>query len=256
LENNNHISQEEFEKFERFILGHMADQERMVFEKEVASDKILSQKLEDMKVILEGVEEAAFRNNLDKIHQELELDTSKPAKSKKQDFKKENIQLFPWKPISIAASLLLTIGFFAWLFLLKTDPNEKLFMAYFQADPGLVTAMSSASNYEFDRAMVDYKSANYQEAIARWEKLIQDKPENDTILFFLGSSHLALKKADPAIFYLDAVASNENSNFQKDAIWYLGLAYVLEGKEGRAVEILSKSQNPKAIELLKEIKEK
>jgi tetratricopeptide (TPR) repeat protein len=152
--------------------------------------------------------------------------------------------------------LLLTIGFFAWLFLLKTDPNEKLFMAYFQADPGLVTAMSSASNYEFDRAMVDYKSANYQEAIARWEKLIQDKPENDTILFFLGSSHLALKKADPAIFYLDAVASNENSNFQKDAIWYLGLAYVLEGKEGRAVEILSKSQNPKAIELLKEIKEK
>jgi hypothetical protein len=76
LENNNQISQEEFEKFERYILGHMGAQERIAFENTIASDKMLTQKLEDMKVILEGVEEAAFRNNLDEIHQKLQKDKS------------------------------------------------------------------------------------------------------------------------------------------------------------------------------------
>jgi predicted Zn-dependent protease len=87
-------------------------------------------------------------------------------------------------------------------------------------------------------------------------KLIQDKPENDTLQFFLGASHLALKKADPAISYFDAVARNENSNFQKDAIWYLGLTYILVGKDDSAVEVLQKSQDPQAVELIKELKEK
>jgi len=66
---------------------------------------------------------------------------------------------------------------------------------------------------------------------------------------------LALKKTDPAIFYFDAVISNENSSFQKDAIWYLGLTYVLEGKKDKAIETLSKSENPNATELLKKIRE-
>jgi len=35
-------------------------------------------------------------------------------------------------------------------------------MSYYKADPGLLTAMSSAISYEFDRGIVDYKSANYQ----------------------------------------------------------------------------------------------
>ncbi|WP_194973451.1 tetratricopeptide repeat protein [Aquiflexum lacus] len=256
MENNYHISQEEFEKFERYILGSMEGKEKTAFEQSIASDKVLTQKMEDMKVILEGVEEAAFRNNLDQIHQELEMETTTSNETNKPADKKEVINLFPLKPLSIAASLLLTVGFFAWLLLFRPDPNERLFMAYYQADPGLVTAMSSASNYEFDRAMVDYKSAKYQDAITRWEKLIQDKPENDTLQFFLGASHLALKKADPAIFYFDAVATNENSNFQNDAIWYLALAYVLEGKEDLAVEVLRQSQDPQAIDLLKELTEK
>uniref|UniRef100_UPI003592F06D tetratricopeptide repeat protein n=1 Tax=Aquiflexum sp. TaxID=1872584 RepID=UPI003592F06D len=253
LENNNYISQEEFEKFERYILGHMETQERIAFENTIALDKVLSQKINDMKVIFEGVEEAAFRNNLNEIHQELEMDTTEFAEPRKSADKVEKIKIFPWKSFSIAASFLLITGFFSWLLLFRPDPNERLFMAYYQADPGLVTAMSSESNYEFDRAMVDYKSANYQEAIARWEKLIQDKPGNDTLQYFLGTSHLALKNTDPAIFYFDAVVVKEESAFYEDARWYLALTYILAGKEGEAKEVLDQSQNPQAIVLLKEL---
>ena len=254
MKNNNHISQEEFEKFERYILGHMEDKERIAFENEIASDKILSQKLEDIKVILEGVEEAAFRNNLDEIHQELQKDSSDPIMPKKPIYK--NVKLIPWKSFSIAASLLFIAGFFAWLLLFKSEPNERLFIAYYQADPGLVTAMSSEVNYEFDRGMVDYKSGNYEDAITRWEKLLQEKTANDTLQYFLGVSNLAIKKPDSAISHLEKVSADETSNFQKDAFWYLGLAYLLKGKEDQAVEVLRKIENPQAIELVKELVEK
>lgn len=234
----------------------MEAQERAEFEKKIVSDKALAQKVEDIKAILEGIEEAAFRKNLDQIHHELERESTASSELGKTLEKGETIKLSLWKFIFIAASLFLAIGVVVWLFLFQSDPSERLFMSYYKADPGLLTAMSSASSYEFDRGMVDYKSANYQEAIDRWEKLIEDKPENDTLQFFLGSSYLALKKTAPAIFYFDAVITNENSNFQKDAIWYLGLTYVLEGKEELAVEVLRQSQDPQAIELLKELTEK
>ena len=39
--------------------------------------------------------------------------------------------------------------------------HQKLFAQFYQEDPGLITAMSSEGQYEFDRAMVDYKSGNY-----------------------------------------------------------------------------------------------
>ncbi|KPQ12966.1 MAG: hypothetical protein HLUCCX10_14450 [Algoriphagus marincola HL-49] len=255
MKNSKPISQEEFEKFESYILGNMEAHEKAEFEKILASDKAFAQKLEEIKVILEGVEEAAFRKNLDRIYQELEAKSPDSNETRKSVDKEKTIKLSPWNFIFIAASLFLAIGVVVWLFLFQSDPSERLFMSYYKADPGLLTAMSSAISYEFDRGMVDYKSANYQEAINRWEKLIEDKPESDTLQFFLGSSYLALKKTDPAIFYFDAVISNENSSFQKDAIWYLGLTYVLEGKKDKAIETLSKSENPNATELLKKIRE-
>jgi tetratricopeptide (TPR) repeat protein len=254
LENNNHISQEEFEKFERYILGHMEEQERIAFENEIATDRILSQKLEDIKVILEGVEEAAFRNNLDEIHQELQKDSSEPTVPKKPIDK--NVKLIPWKTFSIAASLFFMAGFFAWLLLFKSDPNERLFMAYYQADPGLVTAMSSEANYEFDRGMVDYKSGLYPEALQRWELLLEEKPDNDTLNYFVGSAHLAMKETKKAQYYLQKVMQLHEGRFSQDAYWYLALSYLSDGETELAKKTLEKSDHPDKEALLEALQSK
>ncbi|UJP65911.1 tetratricopeptide repeat protein [Mongoliitalea daihaiensis] len=240
------ISQEEFEQIESYILGTLNEQDRELFEVALQSDPILEAKLQEVKGLMEALEEGAFRASLEEFHQEIEPDVG---------IEKSVKSLSPWI-MGAAAAIMLLILAAGWVLYPRESHYEKLFAMYYQEDPGLITAMSSESDYEFDRAMVDYKSGNYQEAISRWESLIQYKPENDTIQYFLGVSHLALKKADPAIFYFDAVATNENSQFQKDAVWYLALAYVLGGKEDRAVEVLRQTQDPQAIELLKELTKK
>ncbi|MFN3997528.1 tetratricopeptide repeat protein [Algoriphagus sp.] len=243
MKNPNYIPQEEFERIEEYILGNVSPEEIDAFESEMKKNADLRQKYLEVKKIISGIEEVALRNNLEIFHQEIDTENQIISPNR-------SINFWPWVA---AAAIALCIATAVWVLYPQQSDARSLFAQYYQEDPGLVTAMSSETNYEFDRAMVDYKSANYKEAIGRWEKLIQVRPENDTIQYFLGASHLALKNADPAITYFEAVANNEISFFQKDAIWYLGLAYILEGKNDQAVEVLEQSQDYRAIELLKEL---
>ncbi|PRY89865.1 tetratricopeptide repeat protein [Mongoliibacter ruber] len=243
MKNPNHIPQEEFERIEQYIFGNISAEESDAFELEMESDNDLRKKYLEVKTIISGLEEAALREDLEIFHKEMEAPTQRITTNR-------SINYWPW---AAAAAIFLCIVAAVWTIYPPTPSHERLFAQFYQEDPGLITAMSSASNYEFDRAMVDYKSGKYEEAIVRWEKLIQNNPENDTLQYFLGASNLALKKADPAIFYLNSFVSKEESAFYEDATWYLALAYLLGGKVDEAINMLNQSQNPQTAKLLKEL---
>src|SRR5690606_26544599 len=167
------------------ILGRLNEEERRRFERELSADKGLKEKYRTVERMLAGLEEVGVRELMEKAHSEMPT----------QRFSKSVRKFVPWTSIAVAASVVMVLLFGLLLWQNSQPENEKLFAAYFEPDPGLVTAMSSESQYEFDRAMVDYKIGEYEEAISRWEKLIQTNPENDTLQYFLGTSHLALQQA-------------------------------------------------------------
>lgn len=140
--------------------------------------------------------------------------------------------------------------------MIRPDANERLFASYYQADPGLVTAMGSSGEYAFDRGMVDYKIGEFAAAIQRWEALLPEKPGNDTLNYFLGTAHLGLKNTTPAKQYLDSVAKQESSPFREDAFWYLALVNILDKDYEAAMLNLHKSNHPKKADLMETIKEK
>ena len=239
------IPQEELERMERHILGRLNEEERRRFEGELSVDKGLREKYRAVERMLAGLEEAGFRELMEVAHSDI------PGQ---QTSTKER-KLIRWHPIAVAASvvMLLLLGLLLWQ---NSQPkNEKLFAAYFEPDPGLITAMSSESQYEFDRAMVDYKIGEYEEAISRWEKLVQNDSQNDTLLYFLGTSHLALQQAGVAVPYLQEVMGDEGSAFKEDARWYLGLAYILSADYVKAKTNLSKSPHPNVQLLIEQIPE-
>ena len=239
------ISQEELERMERHILGRLNEEERRRFERELSADKGLKEKYRTVERMLAGLEEVGVRELMEKAHSEMPT----------QRFSKSVRKFVPWTSIAVAASVVMVLLFGLLLWQNSQPENEKLFAAYFEPDPGLVTAMSSESQYEFDRAMVDYKIGEYEEAISRWEKLIQTNPENDTLQYFLGTSHLALQQAGVAVPYLHEVMGDEGSAFKEDARWYLGLAYILSADYVRAKAILSKSPHPNVQLLIEQIPE-
>ncbi len=226
----------------------MDSKERTSFEEELEESVTLKKQLEEVKSLIHGVEAAVTKEKLNRFHQEIDNDShAKPKASR--------LRHLNFKKYVMAASVALLIGITGFWYSTSKDPNQEFFNEYFIPDPGLPTTMSSNSNYEFYEAMVSYKQAKYSLAISQWNTLLEQKPENDTLNYFLGVAHLASNNEDLAIDLLSKVCQQSNSYFIDDAFYYLGLAQLKAGNVEAAKYNLDKSDHKKAALILSEIKQ-
>ena len=130
--------------------------------------------------------------------------------------------------------------------LLPSDDQEKIFSKYYEpySPVSAVTRSSDAGeNESFARALVSYKSADYQAAAAGFSKAVLEESTSLSARFFLGITQLETGNYERAIEILDRVA-NRQGEYAKEAIWYLGLAYIKTGNKAKAYryfEILASS---------------
>lgn len=240
------LNQEEFELIERFLEEKLEKDQMVLIRKRIESDQDFASLVDEIREMQLGIQRAALAEKLDSFHADLtEQKEFKPIRSIRP--------LWFW---SGAASLFLVMTAGIWWIIGQESPEEKRYQAYFSADPGLVTSMASEGNYEFDRAMVDYKDGNYANAISRWEKLLVEKPKNDTLNYFLGTALLSAKQDRKSVDFLELVAKDSSSGFYSDANWYLGLAYLKLGEKEKAINYLSTSLRPEAEKLISELEMK
>ncbi|MEX2513897.1 MAG: tetratricopeptide repeat protein [Cyclobacteriaceae bacterium] len=239
----NNIPQEEWDRIENHILGKYTEGEKKAFEQELNTRPGLRAKYREVESWVNALEEVTFKEELNRFHEKA-IGPDQTAKIR---------YILRWKPLAMAASATLILGFFTWYFILLVPTHEKLFNAYYQPDPGLPTTMSNTAAYAFDRGMVDYKTGNYPEAINRWEGLIAEKPKNDTLNYFLGNAYLILGNAEKAKGYLENVVQNDQGPFVQDAAWYLALTYLSTGRVQDAKEVLDKSNHPQKKVLMEKL---
>lgn len=238
-----HISQSEWEKIEDFLFGKLATDEINAIEKQIETDTIFAQKVNEVKSVILAVQEFSLVEKTEQWHKELHDTPIVPIQRKHSE---SYIRY-----ISIASALLILIVC-AWWWLFPSK-EEKLFADFYRPDPGLPTVMSLSENYEFEKAMVDYKSENYAEALTSWEKLLTEHPESDTLLFFIGSSLLAQKNAKASIPYFEKVISDEKSIFRSESYWYLGLALLKENQTDKAKNVIQLSNHDRKQDILKKL---
>ena len=214
MDPNLNITQDVLETIERYINKTMTSNEIISFEKKLQSDSKFKAQFEDIKILLLGIETQSLKEKLDSFHEDIPFGKSKTSIVK---------PLFSIRKFVAAAAIIIAVGSF-WFF--NQNTNEKLFVTYFIPDPGLPTTMSETSNFEFYDAMVNYKQGDYNTAISKWEALLEKKPQNDTLNYFLGVAHLANKNEKSAIKHLDIIAQDSNANFKNEAYYYLGLAHL------------------------------
>jgi len=226
----------------------MKQEERSAFEKSLKTDTHLRQQVEEVRLLFQAVEEHSLRNKLEDFHEELSL--GQPQLKSKESLEKSSFNI---KYLAIAASLVLLMGLGYWLLFGQKSADEKLFAQYFKPDPGLITPMSTTSDYEFYRGMVDYKQGNYDLAIERWSTLIEQKPNNDTLNYYLGVSYLAQDKNENAIKYLSKALESPNSIFVNESWYYLGLAYLKDGYSDKAISSFKQSDLKNSIQITKQL---
>ena len=237
MEKRSNMTQEELELMERFWQGAFADQEEeQRLREKYATDSVWRNKADGVRLLMLGIQEAALEDRMEDFHQQ----ATRPVKK------------ISWLRWGIAACLAAAVSFGALLFFSRS-PGEKLFAAYYKPDPGLPTLMGVSDHYEFEKAMVSYKTGDYQKALAGWRQLLSAQPGNDTLHFFIGSAHLAEGRADSAVASLNRVIAVPQSAFQSDASWYLALAWLKLNNRAEAIKALKQSRHAYCERLLQEL---
>lgn len=237
------LSQELFERIDKYVLGELSPTERHAFEKEMLEDSILLQHVNEHKYLVEHIEKQALRDKLDDYHKTIASSSSSKGLPLKHGFN--------WR-YGVAASIVLLMGLFAVWQLSPSLNNERLYSKHYEPDPGLPTVMGSGEHYEFYDAMVSYKHGDYEIAIAKWEAQ-NKRRSSDTLNFFLGSAYLAKEDAKASIPYFKRVMEESSSIFINEAYFYLGLAFLKNRDEKSAIEVLKKSDSEKCRLLLLEL---
>ena len=239
-----HISQEEFERIEAYLNGSLSEVDLSKFEEQLKNEEGFASKVEDIKTVLMGIETQSLKAQLDSFHEDILQESNLTSDSNSK------VRTLNWKPLAIAAALIIAAGSF-WF--LKGDSNEGLYVQYFSPDPGLPTTMGDNDNYEFYNAMVAYKQGHYDDALKTWKSQLTTKTKNDTLNYFIGSALMASKQESEALPYLLEVSQQKQSTFKSEAFFYLGLSYLKSGDLEKAKQYLNKSDVTKAKDLLKKI---
>jgi len=246
LDKDESITQEQLEEIERFLQQEMPVQEKQAFLARISVDIELKKKTGEMQLIFLGLQEASLQERLDDFHKGL----TTGIKGQKLPAGK----LLSMKRWLAAAALIGVIAVSALLIFFRASKEEALFAKYFQPDAGLISAMSTSDNYFFDRAMIDYKTGNYEAAIKTWDSLQAIQSNNDTLNYFLGSVYLATEQTDSAILYLQKVTASPEGFFTKDAYWYTGLALLKQKKIKESISYIEQSAHPQKDALLLRLK--
>lgn len=238
---NPKISPALLESVEQYLNQTMDADRLEAFESKLKNNSEFKAQVDDIKTMLLGIEAQTLKEKLDDFHKEIKPQTHNAPKSKFLSFGK----------FAAAAAIIIAIGSI-WFF--STSTNQKLYTKHFKPDPGLPTTMSSTDNFEFYDAMVNYKRGDYKIAINKWQTLLEKKPENDTINYFLGVAHLANKNEIEAIPFLERSVKHQNTfPLIQDAYYYLGLAYLKENNIQLAKKYLKLSNTEASNKIILEL---
>lgn len=143
----------------------------------------------------------------------------------------------------LAAAITLILGVVAIYWLnLDRQSSEELFIAYYEPYPMVLNQRSGNQDEAYRAAINAYQNGEYENALTYFDQLI----EQDTLVaiskFYQGVIHLNLKESAAAITKLISVADSKNQLIQQQALWYLGLAYLLEQESEKAISTLQRLQ--------------
>lgn len=130
--------------------------------------------------------------------------------------------------------------------LLPSSP-DRIFNTYYEPFDAIspVTRNTSNSAEEiYANAINCYKSGDYRSAATGFAEANVKNPSSGAPLFYMGLTSIELGNISEAVNELSAVVTG-SGEYVKDAMWYLGLAYLKSGDKAKASECFKKlSESP------------
>jgi tetratricopeptide (TPR) repeat protein len=142
--------------------------------------------------------------------------------------------------ISLSAAAIL--GAFILIRTLAPVNPEKLYESYYTPYKALSPVSrgeNGAASMLYSSGIKLYNAGDYAGAASSFAEASVKDPSYGSPMFFLGLTDLALGNFDGAIENLD-MSVIKGDEYQKEALWYMGLAYLKKGEKAQASECFEK----------------
>lgn len=209
---------------DRYLRDEMDEQERHLFEEQLATDEALTEQLDLQRDTIEGIRldgSHALKQRLQAVETEL----ASPVPVVVDEKKTHRRFLMTW--VAIAASLF-TVVLLGYLFIPTASSTEELYVAYYQPFPNLINPAQRSVEVEEssvpEQAMRAYDQQQYAEAVALFEQ--GGALSDPGYTFYYGASYLGLEQPERAILLLEQVVQEKTGLFYEPGLWYLALAHL------------------------------
>lgn len=209
---------EDIELLELYLEGTLDGEAQRLLENRLAHEPDLVRELYELKLLMDGIENAGRREILDSLRT---LEVNLPPVV--------SVSIPVWQNswLRVAASVSV-LAICAYMFWPQPDPQE-LFDKYFEPYPNVIMPTMRGEVDEdttlMARGYKAYDREEYKEAIDYFEKL---KVKNAGIYLYLSNCYLAIGEADKAISLLENVIADYDE-FDAQAEWYLALGHLKRG---------------------------
>jgi len=236
-----------------YLDGELQGEELTMFENELKSNNALVEELKLHEEINKFIALYSFKQTLNEVAKEY-FD-----EQKKYD---KRIYLLLKNPYSIAAACIITLmisSILFWNFYNKKTPD--LYSLYYTRieTPGITRGQVEDADLMMHHGIYSYEYYRYYSALQCFDNVLKlDSTRVDAIYYSAGAAMETKQYEKAEKFLLKIVPLN--TIFKQDALWYLSLCYLKQGKRYKAKQILkdisSNKENyyyKKSIELQKEI---
>lgn len=230
---------------ERYLRKELSQEEHTSFTAQLNTDHKLRRELQLHRELHESIGDSQLQQFTDLIQER--------EKAYFEDQDQRQIRRFrQYRTLAAAVSVLLIIGLGYW-YLQRPPAPETLFATYYEAyhAPGTFRGQDPSDLEDnFLLGLARYDEALYAEAANYFSRTLEKDPGKDLAIFLRGLSYLETANFDLAERDLQAVIADEESLFQEQAGWYLGLLYLRQGdteQARQAFEQLGNSARAKEI---------
>lgn len=225
------MKESDIDIIENYLTGKLSAEKQKEVEDRLLTDREFAQRVEIFKTLphLVSDESHDFRNELEGIYQKYHQQNKASSTVSR-------------RTLLMAASLALlisVIGILIWL-LPASLTSQEMYATHFTVPADNITVRNDQEIAPaLQSAMESYNEQAYTDAVAKFENILQNDPDNAHVLFYSGASYLILGENDKAVRNLQKVAQTENTAYALTARWYLGLAYLKQDNIAQAREIFS-----------------
>ena len=228
--NDEHVNEQELDRFEDRFFGHLADTDRAAFDAGLERDVELKGRYEMFVITVQGIRSGQVVPS--------DAEVAMLARFKAIDAELDAVpvrRMFqPW--MGWAATLLLLIGIAGFWWLIGRDTPQSLANEFSLSEPGLPVLMST-SPQSIDAIMNAYKQDDMATARHLLTTAMERDPANDTLRYFRGVVALRSEGCETAEPHFAQVQSL--SEFSPRSRYAVALCALRDDNVGSARELLS-----------------